>query len=271
MNNQFWLQRRSLLLATAAAATLALAGCATRAPAWPRPRPSSSCTATATPPPSGRPRCGASSPTAGRANACTPSTCPTRWRATTTARPSRAAPRHREHMAYLKAEVDKVLKATGASQVVLVANSRGGNAVRNYIQNGGGDKTVSHAVLGGTPNHGVWAIQGFREGNEFSGTGPFLTALNAPKNAAGDEVTGPVQMDDHPLGQQRQVRAARRPVDRRQRHAHQRHPSGPRAQGRYQRGDAARRPPRDLVLARRVRRHLPLHHRQGATGHHHRG
>ncbi len=98
-----------------------------------------------------------------------------------------------EHMAYLKAEVEKVMKATGTKQVVLVANSRGGNAVRNYIQNGGGDKTVSHAVLGGTPNHGVWATKGFRESNEFSGTGPFLTALNAPKNAAGDEVTGPVK------------------------------------------------------------------------------
>lgn len=98
-----------------------------------------------------------------------------------------------EHMAFLKAEVDKVLKATGAAQVVLVANSRGGYAVRNYVQNGGGDKTVSHAILGGTPNHGVWATKGFREANEFSGTGPFLTALNAPKNAAGDEVTGPVK------------------------------------------------------------------------------
>ncbi len=98
-----------------------------------------------------------------------------------------------EHMAFLKAEVDKVLKATGAQQVVLVANSRGGYAVRNYIQNGGGDQTVSHAVLGGTPNHGVWAIKGFREANEFAGTGPFLSALNAPKNAAGDEVTGPVK------------------------------------------------------------------------------
>ena len=98
-----------------------------------------------------------------------------------------------EHMAYLKAEVDKVLKATGASQVVLVGNSRGGNAIRNYVYNGGGDRTVSHAILGGTPNHGVWAIPGFREGNEFSGTGPFLKALNAPKNAAGDEVTGPVK------------------------------------------------------------------------------
>ena len=96
-----------------------------------------------------------------------------------------------EHMAYLKAEVDKVLQRTGAKQVVLMANSRGGNAVRNYIQNGGGAANVSHAILGGTPNHGVWAIPGFREGNEFSGTGPFLKSLNAPKNTAGDEVTGP--------------------------------------------------------------------------------
>lgn len=98
-----------------------------------------------------------------------------------------------EHMAYLKAEVDQVLQKTGASHVVLFGNSRGGNAIRHYVQNGGGDKTVSHAILGGTPNHGVWATKGFREGNEFSGTGPFLSGLNAPKNAAGDEVTGPVK------------------------------------------------------------------------------
>jgi pimeloyl-ACP methyl ester carboxylesterase len=98
-----------------------------------------------------------------------------------------------EHMAYLKAEVEKVLKATGAHKVVLIGNSRGGYAIRNYIQNGDGDRTVSHAILGGTPNHGVWAVKGRNEGSEFSGTGPFLTGLNAPKNAAGDEVTGPVR------------------------------------------------------------------------------
>lgn len=98
-----------------------------------------------------------------------------------------------ENMAHLRAEVEKVLRTTGAAKVVLVANSRGGYAVRNYIANGGGAQTVSHAVLGGTPNHGVWSISGFREGNEFSGTGPFLKAMNAPKNAAGDEVTGPVR------------------------------------------------------------------------------
>ena len=98
-----------------------------------------------------------------------------------------------EHMAFLKAEVDKVLRQTGAKQVVLMGNSRGGYAIRNYIQNGGGDKTVSHAILGGTSNHGVWAIPGYLQGSEFSGTGPFLKGLNAPKNAAGDEVSGPVK------------------------------------------------------------------------------
>jgi pimeloyl-ACP methyl ester carboxylesterase len=98
-----------------------------------------------------------------------------------------------EHMAYLKSEVEKVLRATGAARVVLMGNSRGGNAIRNYIQNGGGELTVSHAILGGTPNHGVQAIPGFNEGSEFAGTGQFLKGLNAPKNAAGDEVTGPVK------------------------------------------------------------------------------
>ncbi|HJV60874.1 MAG TPA: alpha/beta fold hydrolase [Albitalea sp.] len=94
-----------------------------------------------------------------------------------------------EHMQYLSAEVDKVLKATGASQVVLIGNSRGGNAIRNYIANGGGAAKVSHAVLGGTPNHGVWADAKRNPGNEFNGAGPFLTALNAPKGAEGLEVT----------------------------------------------------------------------------------
>jgi hypothetical protein len=96
-------------------------------------------------------------------------------------------------MAFLRAEVDKVLQATGASQVVLIANSRGGYAVRNYIQNGGGAAKVSHAILGGVPNHGVWNVPGRAPGSEFAGNGAFLQALNAPKNAQGDEVTGPVR------------------------------------------------------------------------------
>lgn len=101
-----------------------------------------------------------------------------------------------EHMEYLKAEIQNVLKATGADKVILVGNSRGGNAIRNYVETEskrGGAVKVSHAILGGTPNHGVHAIKGYREANEFSGAGPFLTRLNAPKNAAGDEVIGPVK------------------------------------------------------------------------------
>jgi pimeloyl-ACP methyl ester carboxylesterase len=94
-----------------------------------------------------------------------------------------------EHMQYLAAEVDKVLKATGASQVVLYGNSRGGNAIRNYIANGGGAAKVSYAILGGTPNHGVRADPENNPGNEFNGAGPFLMGLNAPKGPNGDEVT----------------------------------------------------------------------------------
>ena len=94
-----------------------------------------------------------------------------------------------DHALYLSQEVDQVLARTGARQVVLVGNSRGGNAIRNYIQNFGGAAKVSHAVLGGVPNHGVWANAATRPGSEFNGAGPFLMALNAPKGAAGDEVT----------------------------------------------------------------------------------
>ncbi|MET0351033.1 MAG: alpha/beta fold hydrolase [Rhizobacter sp.] len=94
-----------------------------------------------------------------------------------------------DSMAFLKAEVERVLQATGAPTLILVGNSRGGNTIRNYVQNGGGDKIVSHVVLGGNPAHGIWSIPGFNENSEFSGLSPFLRQLNAPKGANGDEVT----------------------------------------------------------------------------------
>ena len=94
-----------------------------------------------------------------------------------------------EAMAFLKTEVERVRKATGAAKVVLVGNSRGGNTIRNYVQNGGGAAHVSHAALGGNPAHGIWAIKGFSEGSEFSALSPFLQQLNAPRGPNGDEVT----------------------------------------------------------------------------------
>ena len=100
-----------------------------------------------------------------------------------------------EHAQFLADEVSAVRIATGAAKVILIGNSRGGYAIRNYVQNMGGDAFVSHAILGGVPNHGVWANdkRPASEGSEFFGNGAFLRQLNAPKNAAGDEVTGPVK------------------------------------------------------------------------------
>ncbi|QIG96320.1 hydrolase [Bradyrhizobium sp. 6(2017)] len=75
------------------------------------------------------------------------------------------------------AEAVKELKQTsGAARIALVGNSRGGNAIRNYIKNGGGGD-ISHAVLCGTPNHGLYAWDDDL-GNEFNGRGPFLRGLN---------------------------------------------------------------------------------------------
>jgi triacylglycerol lipase len=76
-----------------------------------------------------------------------------------------------EHMAYLAAEVKKVLAATGAAKVALVGSSRGGYPIRNFTANGGGAAVVSHAVLGGVPNHGVWSNPAFLPGSEFNATG----------------------------------------------------------------------------------------------------
>ena len=92
-----------------------------------------------------------------------------------------------EQRAYLAAEIDKVLASTGARQVVLIGNSRGGYAIRNYIAHGGA-AYVSAVVLCGVPNHGVWADLAFLPGSEFNGAGPFLTQLNAPQGPEGNEV-----------------------------------------------------------------------------------
>lgn len=91
---------------------------------------------------------------------------------------------------HLAAQVARIAREHGGSKVILVGNSRGGLAIRNYIANHGGKDLVSHAILGGTPNHGVWANPALRPGSEFNGAGPFLKALNTPPGAPpGVEVT----------------------------------------------------------------------------------
>jgi triacylglycerol lipase len=98
-----------------------------------------------------------------------------------------------ESAAFLQTEVDKVLKATGASKVVLLGNSRGGNTIRNYVQNYGGAGKVSAVVLGGNPAHGIWNVPGFNERSEFSARSALIQQLNMPKGPSGDEVTPDVR------------------------------------------------------------------------------
>jgi len=72
--------------------------------------------------------------------------------------------------------VKELQRRTGASRIALVSNSRGGYPIRNYIKNGGA-ADISHAVLCGVPNHGIYEWdEGL--GGEFNGRGPFLRALN---------------------------------------------------------------------------------------------
>ena len=73
--------------------------------------------------------------------------------------------------------VARVLLETKSAKVALVGSSRGGMTIRNYIKNAGGAAVVSHAILCGTPNHGVAAIDTNLD-NEFNGKGHFLRQLN---------------------------------------------------------------------------------------------
>src|SRR5437868_5754637 len=72
--------------------------------------------------------------------------------------------------------IKELKRTTGASRIALVGSSRGGYSIRSYIRNGGA-ADVSHAVLCGVPNHGVFDWDQAL-GNEFNGRGPFLRGLN---------------------------------------------------------------------------------------------
>ncbi|MBV8105704.1 MAG: hydrolase [Hyphomicrobiales bacterium] len=72
--------------------------------------------------------------------------------------------------------IDGVKAQTGAPKVALVARSRGGYATREYVA--ANPASVVSAALGGTPNHGVFAIDAML-GSEYNGHGPFLQKLDA--------------------------------------------------------------------------------------------
>jgi hypothetical protein len=72
--------------------------------------------------------------------------------------------------------IKELKKRTGAARIALVGNSRGGYSIRNHVKNGGRED-VSHAVLCGVPNHGIYDWDE-NLGNEFNGRSPFLRGLN---------------------------------------------------------------------------------------------
>lgn len=82
-----------------------------------------------------------------------------------------------DQAAELSAAVTRMLIETKSAKVALIGSSRGGNTIRNYIKNGGGAGTVSHAILAGTPNHGVF-VMNTNTTNEFNGKSAFLAQLN---------------------------------------------------------------------------------------------
>jgi pimeloyl-ACP methyl ester carboxylesterase len=84
-----------------------------------------------------------------------------------------------DQLTELGAAVTKILAETHQEKIILIGSSRGGNAIRNYIRNGGGQATVALAILAGTPNHGVYARVNNPDA-EFNGEGRFLKSLNQP-------------------------------------------------------------------------------------------
>jgi len=88
----------------------------------------------------------------------------------------------------LASEVERVRKLAGAAKVVLVGLSTGGYYIRDYVRNSDAATTVSHAILGGAPNHGVWATD-YLPDSIFNGTGPYLKALNSPKGLEALEIS----------------------------------------------------------------------------------
>jgi pimeloyl-ACP methyl ester carboxylesterase len=77
----------------------------------------------------------------------------------------------------LAAFVRDVQARTGAARIALVGNSRGGYPIRDFVVHRGGATSVSHAVLCGTPNRGVYDWPEIRN-REFNSRSDFLMRMN---------------------------------------------------------------------------------------------
>jgi triacylglycerol lipase len=84
-----------------------------------------------------------------------------------------------EETQQLASAVAALQKRLHAPKVILIAHSRGGNIVRNYLKNADGAAHVAIAILCGAPNHGVLVSDHVLVGSEFNGASPFLRDLNA--------------------------------------------------------------------------------------------
>jgi len=87
-----------------------------------------------------------------------------------------------DEMKELAAFVAQVRATTRRRKVALIASSRGSIAVRNYLKNGGGAESVSHAVLCGGIIKGVVNSDTLLVGSEFNGASPLLKDLNSGPN-----------------------------------------------------------------------------------------
>jgi len=83
-----------------------------------------------------------------------------------------------EATAQLTQEVARVRRVTGVERVVLVGHGRGGNIVRNYLRDSGGQR-VKAAILCAAPSHGMIVSDKYMVGSEFNGASAFLRQLNA--------------------------------------------------------------------------------------------
>jgi len=83
-----------------------------------------------------------------------------------------------EEMQQLAAEVAAVKKRTHAAKVILIAHSRGGTIVRDYLKNGDGAASTAIAILCGAVNHGIAISTAFLVGSEFNGDSPYMRDLN---------------------------------------------------------------------------------------------